>query len=178
MARAPTSIAGKCAALGLGAALGLCGVAHAQLFKCVDADGNTAFQAVPCPAAGKEQRLSVSPAAGPDPKSLAAKLGWDRGEIMYVADTCNMASFHEARREYDSHPHPVSEPFDEGPFAGSVTSHCGCLATRASTTWTYAEFSKNPLAAMSQLTTEALAGGLCKPTGRHAELLRKAGKMQ
>ena len=63
MAGTLASIAGKCTALGLGAALGLCGVAHAQYFKCVDADGSTAFQSVPCSGAGKEQRLSVSPAA-------------------------------------------------------------------------------------------------------------------
>lgn len=162
--------------LACAATAGFMGGAHAQLFKCVGADGKTSYQAEPCPTAAKEQRLNVqkSSGAGGSDSSEAMKSGWDERELIFMADVCAKTILIPARKEADAQ----SQPFPEAQLTPPVERYCSCIARRASTTWTYQEYTKNPVQLSSQLANEALKGGPCKPEGLHAELLRKAGKMQ
>jgi uncharacterized protein DUF4124 len=165
------------AALISAAALALTVDAQAQLFKCVGADGKTSYQSEPCPTSAKEQRLSVQPpaaASGEEAADTAAmKPGWDQREIIFMADVCAKAIIEPARKDYDAR----LQPFPEAQLTASVDRHCSCIARRASRTYNFIDYTKDPVRSASRLSAEAFKGGECKPEGLHAELLRKAGKL-
>lgn len=152
--------------------------AHAQLFKCVGADGKTSYQSEACPTAAKEQRMNVqtgpsSTTEGGLTAGVAMKPGWDEREVIFSADVCAKSILEPARKEFDAQ----SQPFPDKQLTPQVERYCNCLARRASTSYTFLEYTKNPAGIAQRLAQEAYKGGPCKPEGLHAELLRKAGKM-
>jgi hypothetical protein len=162
--------------LACAATAGFMGGAQAQLFKCVGADGKTSYQSEPCPTAAKEQRMNLqkSSGAGASDSGEAMKPGWDERELLFMADVCAKTILIPARKEADAQ----MQPFPEAQLTPPVERYCTCIARRSATTWTFAEYSKDPVQLSSRLAVEALKGGPCKPEGLHAELLRKVGKMQ
>jgi hypothetical protein len=149
--------------------------ARAQLFKCVGADGKTSYQSEACPTTAKEQRLKQDSRADPgDDIPEGIKPGWDQRELIFMADICTKSILGPAQKEFDA----ASQPFPDKQLTPAVEKHCNCMARRASTTWTFIQYSKDPVGVGTQLSNEALKGGPCRPEGLHAELLRKAGKMK
>jgi hypothetical protein len=158
------------------AALAASSECRAQLFKCVGTDGRTSYQSEACPTTAKEQRLKEETRAGDSGDEIPEGIqpGWDKRELLFMADVCAKSILVPAQKEYDA----ASQPFPEKQLTPQVEKYCNCIARRASTTWTFAQYAKDPLGTSAQLANEALKGGPCKPEGLHAELLRKAGKMR
>jgi len=61
-------------ALVLAGSLGAAGAAHAQVYKCVDANGKTVYSQARCPASAKSKTLDAHPAPS-SPTPAAAKGG-------------------------------------------------------------------------------------------------------
>jgi hypothetical protein len=155
--------------------------AQAQLFKCVGADGKTSYQSEACPTTAKEQRLKADTAPTPSeplsassPAGAGTLPGWDRGEILFMQDQCVKSYLLPAQKEFEA----ASQPFPDAKLVPPMENHCGCIAQRAATKWTFLVYSRNPVQLTRQLTDEALKGGECAPGGEFADLLRKSGKMR
>jgi Domain of unknown function (DUF4124) len=162
-------VKGLRAALLCALALGPLGAAHAQqLFKCVSATGKTGYQEDPCPTPAKEPPGKAPGNASP------MKAGWDEHEVDAMADGCATPILADAHRFFDAE----SKFYPEAQIVPPVGRFCTCVARRAASSMTYAEYSKNPGRSRDRITGEALKGGPCKPDGLYAEVLRKTGKMR
>lgn len=160
--------------LACAAALGWHCASQAQaLYKCVGASGKTSYQEDPCPVAPKVEGEKPAPAAarGGGPP---VKPGWDAHEIEVTAEACAKPILVEARRFFDAE----SKFFPEAQIVPPVDRFCTCVARRAASTWTFAEYAKNPGGLQGRLASEAMKGGPCKPDGLYAEMLRKTGKIR
>jgi hypothetical protein len=169
-----------CAMLGI-AALSWSAAAQAQLFKCVGADGKTAYQSEPCPATAKEERIKQQAAPVPAPGEPGSsvgpagmKSGWDRGEILFMQDQCVNAQWGIVQQQGADA--ALKAPGTK--LAAEIQNHCGCIANLASTTWSFLEYSKNPVLLTRQLTDASWKGSDCMPQRELADALRKAGKMR
>ena len=155
-------------------ALGPLGAAHGQqLYKCVSAAGKTSYQEDPCPTPAKEPPGKVAPAS-PRGNAPPMKAGSDEGEVDAMADACAKPILADARKFFDAE----SKFYPEAQIVPPVGRFCACVARRAASTWTHAEYSKNPDRVRERISGEALKGGPCKPDGLYAEILRKTNKMR
>src|ERR1700752_407637 len=151
------------------------------LFKCVGADGKTSYQSEPCPVAATEKKLDVRtgpmstggseaiPGAAPGTPG-GMKPGGDQREIIFMADTCSRGVLEPAAKDFDAQNLPLPPALKP-----DVDNFCNCTAKKASMSYTFLEYTRNPLAIVSQLQQDALKGGECEPRGAYADLLRKAG---
>jgi hypothetical protein len=156
------------------AALGWPFASHAQaLYKCVGANGKTSYQEDPCPVAAKPEDAKAAPGAA-RATGAPMKAGWDAREIDAAADACSRPILADARKFFDAE----SKFFPEAQIVPPVDRHCSCITRRIASTWTHAEYEKNPGAMQGRLAGEAFRGGPCKPDGLYAEMLRKTGKIR
>ena len=154
-------------------ALGSLGAAHGQqLFKCVGATGKTSYQEEPCPVAAKEEQ--GKPAASARGDATPMKTGWDPREVDAEGDACAKPILADARKFFEAQ----SRSFPEAQIVPPVDRFCMCVARRVASSWTHAEYSRNPGGLRERIASGAIKGGPCKPDGLLAEMWRKTGKMR
>jgi len=163
-----------CTALLCAAAFGSHAAYGQALYKCVGASGKTSYQEDPCPVAAAKPEGARLEGAKPAPAATGApmKAGWDAREIDAAADACSKPILADARKFFDAE----SKFFPEAQIVPPVDRFCTCVTRRIASTWTYAEYSKNPGGLQGRIAGEAFKGGPCKPDGLYAEMLRKTGK--
>ncbi len=155
------------------AALGWHCASHGQaLYKCVGAGGKTSYQEDPCPVVTKPDGTKPAPAATRGGAPM--KAGWDPREVDATADACAKPILADARKFFDAE----SKFFPEAQIVPPVDRFCTCVARRVASTWTSAEYAKNPGGLQGRISGEAMKGGPCKPDGLYAEMLRKTGKIR
>jgi hypothetical protein len=156
-------------------ALAPLGAAHGQqLFKCVSAAGKTSYQEEPCSATpGKDQPAKSAPAS-PRGGAPAMKAGWDSRETDAESDACAKPILADSRKYFEMQ----SRSFPEAQIKPPVDRFCTCVSLKVASTWTQAEYSKNPAALRDRVANAALKDGPCKPDGLLAEMWRKTGKMK
>ena len=156
------------------AALGWhCASQGQALYKCVGANGKTSYQEDPCPVAAKPEVAKPAPTAAHG-GGAPVKAGWDPRELDAAADACSKPILVDARKFFDAE----SKFFPEAQIVPPVDRFCTCVTRRVASTWSYAEYAKNPGALQGRIAGEAVKGGPCKPDGLYAEMLRKTGKMR
>lgn len=156
------------------AALGWHCTSHGQtLYKCVGANGKTSYQEDPCPVVTKVEGAKPAPAAARG-GGAPMKEGWDPREVDATADACSKPILADARKFFDTE----SKFFPEAQIVPPVDRFCTCATRRIASTWTHAEYEKNPAGLQGRIAGEAMKGGPCKPDGLYAEMLRKTGKMR
>jgi hypothetical protein len=138
---------------------------HAQLFKCVGADGKTSYQAEPCPEAAKGQRMGTSPGAsakGP------WKDGWSANDFEFMAVQCRDNVIIPARRGYANHGVAFPEQ-----LVGEMNRHCDCVVSRIASRYSMAEYKARFREINDKVRQDALNGVACAPEGLHAELVKR-----
>ena len=145
--------------------------AHAQLNKCVGADGKTSYQSEPCPETSKAQGMRPPP-PGPSssPASGASPAGWDRHESSLAAmqNGCVKGGAGEARAAWD----PKQGPFPEEEMRASLQSWCGCLVGATRRSLDPSEFPNKGMSNYHRIMNASIDGGECRPTGLAGRMLR------
>ena len=100
------------------------------------------------------------------------KAGWDAREVDAADDACAKPILADARKYFETQ----SKSFPEAQIVPPVDRFCACVTRRAASTWTHAEYAKNPGVLRERVT--AARDGPCKPDGLLAEMWRKTGKMR
>ena len=166
------------------AALWLLGtpLAHAQLNKCVGADGKVTYQETPCPADAKAESLrgptapqAEPPAEGKAPSKPAAPAAAPAtagDPVEQLRLDCLDGAMRDGKNTWErvARADPRAGAFPQQEFQASAEAFCGCLADRVKGAVVPAELASKGAAAFAGFGTEALRGGQCKPTGAWARL--------
>lgn len=143
--------------------------AHAQLNKCVGADGKVSYQSEPCPQTSKSQSVQPPP---PGPSSSGGKGasgadGWDPARLERMWAGCVAGSIRDARTAWErgARADPKVGAFPAGEFNVSAEAFCTCLVGRVRVSLKPSEFEAKGLPTMTRFAAEALEGGQCKPVG-------------
>ena len=143
--------------------------AHAQLNKCVGADGKVSYQSEPCPQTSKSQSVQPPP---PGPSSSGGQGasgadGWDPARLERMCGRLRARARYVMRGQHGSaaRADPKVGAFPAGEFNVSAEAFCTCLVGRVRVSLKPSEFEAKGLPTMTRFAAEALEGGQCKPVG-------------
>jgi hypothetical protein len=154
--------------------------AQAQLYKCVGADGKTAYQSEPCAGSAKSETkirapasTNVVPSSSPSSRRGSSaketnpwQAGWANDELAKSANGCVSSIANEAQERAGG----KRRTYPEGLMA-EASRYCNCLAHRLGSGYTRAEYAKSKDVIDEGLRKEAAEGGDCKPQGALADFM-------
>ncbi|MCW5592675.1 MAG: DUF4124 domain-containing protein [Burkholderiales bacterium] len=152
-------------------------LAHAQVFKCLDASGKVTYQETACPPGAKGETVRApSPSqeqppaqgpASPKPDAPTATPATAGDPLAQLRLDCLESVMRDGKATWErvAASEPRAGAFPQQQFQASAEAFCGCLADRVKETVAPAELASKGAAAFAGFGTEALRGGQCKPTG-------------
>jgi hypothetical protein len=151
-------------------------LAHAQVYKCLDANGKVTYQETACPPGAKGESVRapspppappVESAASPKPAAPPAAPATGASPLEQMRLDCQESAMRNGRATWESvaASDPRAGAFPQQEFQASAEAFCGCLADRVKAAVAPADLAAKGAATFASFGTEALQGGQCKPSG-------------